>query len=129
MEMCEGGDLYTRISEKEYFSEKEARKVFYQIMSALNYCHLRHIAHRDLKLENILYINSNQDSQIKIIDFGFSKIFWKNDTIDETVASITKDRIQKINMKSKIGSAFYIAPEILEGQYDESCDIWSAGIK
>lgn len=46
MEMCEGGDLFTRITERKHFTEKEARKIFYQIISALNYCHLRHIAHR-----------------------------------------------------------------------------------
>lgn len=50
MEICQGGELFDRITAKGSFSEKEARHAFSQIMSALNYCHLRKIAHRFLQL-------------------------------------------------------------------------------
>jgi len=49
MEVCKGGELFDRITSKGNFSEKEARHAFSQIISALNYCHLRNIAHRLFK--------------------------------------------------------------------------------
>lgn len=73
-EICRGGELFDRIIEAEFFSEKVASKIFKQILQSLNYCHSQGIAHRDLKPENFLFESKDQDSDLKIIDFGLSKI-------------------------------------------------------
>lgn len=72
--MCAGGELFDRIIEAEYFSEVMAAKIFKQILQALNYCHSQQIVHRDLKPENFLFASKAEDSDLKIIDFGLSKI-------------------------------------------------------
>ena len=73
-ELCKGGELFDKIVEKEHYEEKEAAKVFKQIMTAINYCHEQNIAHRDLKPENFLFDTKEDNSDIKVIDFGLSKI-------------------------------------------------------
>ena len=72
--MCSGGELFDKIIEKEYFDEVYACGIFKQILQAINYCHTKEIAHRDLKPENFLYETKDEDSDIKVIDFGLSKI-------------------------------------------------------
>ena len=72
--MCAGGELFDRIIEKEYFSEKYAAQVFKQILEAINYCHKNGVCHRDLKPENFLFETKEDSSDIKVIDFGLSKI-------------------------------------------------------
>ena len=117
MEKCNGGELFDKIidniSQKRMFSEKETAKIFLQIMSAINYCHKNGICHRDLKPENILLLqkDNEDDYPIKLIDFGLSQIFKEN---------------KKLN--SKVGTAYYISPEVLCGRYTEKCDVWSAGV-
>lgn len=83
-------------------------------MLGINYCHARQIVHRDLKPENFLYETKEEGSDIKIIDFGLSKIFRPG------TSGINK-------MTTKAGTPYYISPEVLAGSYDESCDIWAAG--
>ena len=78
MEQCLGGTLLDRLlkmmeEEDEMFSEKEAAIIFKQIITAISYCHNQGICHRDLKLENVLFLTSQEDSPIKIIDFGLSQ--------------------------------------------------------
>lgn len=73
-ELCEGGELFDRIVKNEYFNEQLAAKTFKMVLMALNYCHSQNIVHRDLKPENFLYSNNDEDSDLKIIDFGLSKI-------------------------------------------------------
>jgi calcium-dependent protein kinase len=68
--------------------------------------------HRDLKPENFLYSNNEENSDLKIIDFGLSKI-------------LAGGKLQR--MKSRAGTPYYISPEVLAGNYDVSCDMWSAG--
>ena len=80
-------------------------------MSAVNYCHQRQIVHRDLKPENLLLNRDMTDPKITIIDFGTSGIF---------------DPSTK--MKQKYGTPYYIAPEVLNNNYDEKCDLWSIGV-
>jgi calcium-dependent protein kinase len=116
MEMCTGGELFDRIidriNKKKLFTEKEAAIIFKQMMSAICYCHGQKICHRDLKPENLLLCNNSEDSPIKVIDFGLSKIFTDNNR----------------KMTTKVGTAYYVSPEVLAGDYDEKCDIWSAGV-
>ena len=115
MELCTGGELFDRIIQKteqgKQFTEKEVANIFQQMMSAINYCHSNKIVHRDLKPENLLLATQDENSPIKVIDFGMSRIF-----------------NNKQAMFDKVGTAYYISPEVLDGFYDEKCDIWSAGV-
>ena len=117
MEECYGGELFDKITEhienEEMYSEKEAANILLQVMSAVEYCHNNGICHRDLKPENLLYLKKGdeKDNPLKVIDFGLSQ------TID----------VKKI-LSSKVGTAYYVSPEILQGKYNEKCDIWSAGV-
>ena len=116
MECCSGGELFDRIldriNSKNLYTEKQACHIFKQMVSAICYCHSQKICHRDLKPENLLFLNSSEDSPLKVIDFGLSKIF-------------TKDNHK---MTTKVGTAYYVSPEVLAGDYDEKCDVWSAGV-
>jgi len=113
--MCKGGEVFDMILEKGHFSEVEAAKLFRQILRGINYCHSHNIAHRDLKPENFLYETTEEDSDMKIIDFGLSKIL-----LPEKNGKIVK-------MQTKAGTPYYISPEVIAGNYDKSCDMWSAG--
>ena len=114
MEECKGGEIFDKIIEhiqnKKMYSEKDAADIIQQVMSCIRYCHNHNICHRDLKPENILYLynGSVNDNRIKIIDFGLSQ--------------------EKDKLVSKVGTAYYVSPEILKGKYTELCDIWSAGV-
>jgi len=68
-----GGELFDRIVQKSYYNEKEARDTCKILFSAIHYCHKKKVAHRDLKPENLLLTSENDDSDIKIADFGFAK--------------------------------------------------------
>ena len=118
MEECLGGELFDRImeriQEKKIYNEKEASIIFKQIMKGVEYCHSKGIVHRDLKPENILFLTKEENSPIKIIDFGLSKIFG--------------EKINNKFLSTKVGTAYYVSPEILEGKYNEKCDIWSCGV-
>ena len=114
MEECKGGEIFDRIiqhiQEKKMYSEKDAAIIFEQVMSCIAYCHNRNICHRDLKPENLLYLKAGDEknNRIKVIDFGLSQAC---------------DRL-----KTKVGTAYYVSPEILSGTYTHLCDIWSAGV-
>ena len=126
MEYCNGGELFqkilSKISKGETFTEKEAVPIFKQLMSAVSFCHSQGICHRDLKPENILFLNNKPDSPIKIIDFGLSKLF------GEIRPLMRGNKMEKNTMGSRLGTAYYISPEVLQGNYDNKCDIWSCGV-
>ena len=115
MEECNGGEFFDslakRAKEKNMYTEKECAKIFKQILEAVNYLHAHGVCHRDLKPENILFSNVADDSSLKLIDFGLSKV------LDG-----------ESNMKKTVGTTFYMAPEVIQGNYNEKCDIWSCGI-
>jgi len=117
-ELCTGGELFDRIIAKTHtveghFSEHDAAKLIYGILDAIRYCHdIKQIVHRDLKPENFLFLTPDDGSDIKIIDFGLSR----HDTQNFGV------------MKTKVGTPYYVAPEVLNREYTKSCDIWSIGV-
>ena len=123
-ELCTGGELLEKM-QRTQLKEKQIAKIFNQIMSAVAYCHEKGIAHRDLKLENILFASEAPDSPIKIIDFGFSVLLGKKDK-DKDSNDLKKFGFKR--MKSKVGTLYYISPEIIKGNYDEKCDIWACGV-
>ena len=73
--LCYGGELFDKISDEQYFSEKDAANIMKQFFSAINYCHSRKIVHRDMKPENLLLDKDEENPKIKIIDFGTSQTF------------------------------------------------------
>jgi calcium-dependent protein kinase len=72
MEHCSGGELLEKLIQKKSLKEKDAAKVIYSLLSALNYLHKKRICHRDLKLENLLFKDKSEDPPLKMIDFGLS---------------------------------------------------------
>ena len=113
---CANGELYDQIRYK--YNENQLAVLFYQIFSGLAYLHSNNIVHRDLKLENIVITEIENDKKtndryfwVKIIDFGTAKFFDKN----------KKEKIV-------VGSSYYIAPEVLKKNYNEKCDTWSVGV-
>jgi calcium-dependent protein kinase len=112
-ELCLGGDLFDRLDEQPGFryNEVHCAKLVKQILGALHYIHSRGIIHRDLKLENFLFTSTKPDSQVKMIDFGLSKHFEIGQQLNELV-----------------GTPYTVAPEILNGRYDEKCDVWAIGV-
>ena len=114
MENCKGGSLFKEISLNGPFNEDYASYVMYQLFSAIRYYNGLHIIHRDLKPENILIANKNKSNNfpnIKICDFGMSKIVEK-----------------QASQNSVVGSLYYVAPEVLNKNYNEKCDLWSCGV-
>jgi calcium-dependent protein kinase len=116
-EFCPEGELYDYINNSK-LNEQQLAVIFYQVFSGLKYLHENNILHRDLKPENILISKKEKDLLddeeyfwIQIIDFGTAKIF-ENDK----------------NENSIVGSAYYIAPEVLNKDYNEKCDTWSVGV-
>jgi len=114
MSPCEGGELFQRIQANNGFSEKHASRIFHDMLSAIYYLHSRGIVHCDLKPENFLFKNRktepNEDA-IKLIDFGMAKVI----------------RWRKYHKRMR-GTPYYMAPEVIEGRYNSSCDMWSMGI-
>ena len=116
-EFCAEGELYNYINNSK-LTEEQLSVIFYQVFSGLKYLHENNILHRDLKPENILISKKEIDLLdnmeyfwIQIIDFGTAKIF-QNDK----------------NENSVVGSPYYIAPEVLNKNYNEKCDTWSVGV-
>lgn len=125
-ELCKGGELFDKIIEEEYFSEKMSATIFKQILQSLNYCHNQGIAHRDLKPENFLFESKDVNSDLKIIDFGLSKII-KSQQFGEAGLNNHVHVKELDKMQTRAGTPNYISPEVLAGNYGVECDLWSAG--
>ncbi|XP_036955513.1 calcium/calmodulin-dependent protein kinase type 1 isoform X1 [Acanthopagrus latus] len=112
MQLVSGGELFDRIIEKGFYTEKDASKLIQQILDAVKYLHDMGIVHRDLKPENLLYYSMDEDSKIMISDFGLSKI--------EGSGSV---------MSTACGTPGYVAPEVLaQKPYSKAVDCWSIGV-
>ncbi|KAL9965286.1 hypothetical protein ACROYT_G029061 [Oculina patagonica] len=108
-EYASNGEMFNYLSHGA-LPEKEARKKFAQILSAVEYCHKRHVVHRDLKAENLLL---DQGLNIKIADFGFGNYYTPGSPLN-----------------TWCGSPPYAAPEVFEGKlyHGPQLDIWSLGV-
>jgi len=100
-EICKGGELFDEILQRGKFTERDGAILMKQVLSCINYCHQANIVHRDLKPENILLEQNKEFDQIKIIDFGTSLVYDPNRNLDE-----------------KLGTPYYIAPEVLNKNYN-----------
>jgi len=118
LEMIKGGELYDKIVDEGEYSEEETKLIVLQILDAVEYLHQNGIAHRDLKPENILCVSKTDSraifrhEQIKVADFGLSKMF---NTGDDLI--------------SQCGSPTYVAPEVLLAKpYTAAVDMWALGV-
>jgi calcium-dependent protein kinase len=141
-EYCAQGDLLQKVQKAGHMNEIIVKLIMFEILTAVAYLHARNVIHGDLKLENILIMTLSaysskksfnqacdidiqqyrkdsktkfenfQSFQIKVIDFGCSKIFTKHNR----------------RFTGMIGSALYMAPEVIDGVYDERADVWSCGV-
>jgi serine/threonine protein kinase len=136
-DLCEGGELFDKIVEKATsspetedfngcFSERQAARILHQILSAVASMHSRNIAHRDIKPENILFETKDEDSPVKIIDFGLARKHHYNPNHHSTYERVT--RKNQAPMRTVVGTPYYIAPEVLRQRYTKSCDLWSIGV-
>ena len=110
MEYCEGKDLMDFILSKQHLSELESLKFFQQLINALFYLHSQNIAHRDVKIDNML-LDKNKD--LKLVDFGLSTKYSDDILLDQPC-----------------GTVVYAAPEVLDGNeyHGMLADVWSSGI-
>ncbi|EEE59106.1 hypothetical protein OsJ_10964 [Oryza sativa Japonica Group] len=112
MELCKGGELLDRILARGgKYSEEDAKVVMRQILSVASFCHLQGVVHRDLKPENFLFSSKDENSAMKVIDFGLSDFVKPDERLNDIV-----------------GSAYYVAPEVLHRSYGTEADMWSIGV-
>uniref|UniRef100_A0A8B9KAL9 Ribosomal protein S6 kinase n=1 Tax=Astyanax mexicanus TaxID=7994 RepID=A0A8B9KAL9_ASTMX len=113
LELLRGGELLDRIRRKQHFSETEASRIMRRLVSAVSHMHDVGVVHRDLKPENLLFTDESENSEIKVIDFGFARLKPPDNQL----------------LKTPCFTLQYAAPEILTYDgYDESCDLWSLGV-
>ena len=112
MEYCSGGDLFSYLEQRNFrLPEEQACKFMHKMCAAIYYCHSYGIAHRDLKPENVLMTSNKEDADLRILDFGFSKIIGPDEKCTE-----------------HYGTLNYVAPEVLlDEPYGKEVDLWSLG--
>ncbi|PAN50419.1 hypothetical protein PAHAL_9G518600 [Panicum hallii] len=112
LEYCRGGDLHAYLQRHKRVSETVAKHFIRQLASGLQMLRDNNVVHRDLKPQNILLVENNENSLLKIADFGFAK-FLQPFALAETLC----------------GSPLYMAPEVMQAQkYDAKADLWSVGV-
>jgi len=113
MELAKGGDVYNRVNKGGPLREEEARRIVKMVLEGVHHLHQCGITHRDLKLENLLYKQATNRSDIMISDFGLAYQSSDHDDI----------------MMTTCGTSEYLAPEIIEGEvYDSAVDMWAIGV-
>jgi len=127
-EKIHGGPLLHHIQDRVYFTEAEAAEIIKSLADALRHLHKQGIAHRDLKPDNILCVNSNSPCPVKLCDF---------DLCSKTSIDISTPRLL-----TPVGSVEYMAPEVVDVfitndyiyddeedlSYSKKCDLWSLGV-
>merc|ERR1712232_1541986 len=114
-ELVTGGELFDKIVELGAYTEADAAELVARMVSAIDYLHSMNIVHRDLKPENLLLKDDGDISEVKLADFGLSKI--------------VSEGVQKQLMQTACGTPGYVAPEVLTADgYDKEVDLWSLGV-
>ncbi|GAV69710.1 Pkinase domain-containing protein/EF_hand_5 domain-containing protein [Cephalotus follicularis] len=111
MELCAGGELFDRIIAQGHYSERAAAGICRAIVNVVHICHFMGVMHRDLKPENFLLSSKGEGAMLKATDFGLS-VFIEEGKIYRDI----------------VGSAYYVAPEVLRRSYGKEIDMWSAGV-
>ncbi|URE05386.1 calcium-dependent protein kinase [Musa troglodytarum] len=111
--LCEGGELLDRILAKKdsRYTEKDAAIVVRQMLKVAAECHLHGLVHRDMKPENFLFKSTEENSPLKATDFGLSDFIEPGKKFHDIV-----------------GSAYYVAPEVLKRKSGPESDVWSIGV-
>ena len=136
MELMKGGELLDRLQKKHSFTEAQASGIFKQLVSAVSFMHQKNVVHRDLKpevdefyqciythnihththLQNLLFSSDSDDAIVKVVDFGFARVFPEENK----------------PLTTPCYTLAYAAPEVLstrqDNGYTESCDLWSLGV-
>lgn len=149
MELCRGGELFGALDRKcadagrpvRVFGERRIAELTRQMLGAIRYMHSRGVAHRDVKLENWLFDLADVESaaHLKLVDFGLAKVYGprsnrslkileKQALCDDPDSSSASAESLVSLLDDRVGSAYYCAPEVLSGEYDKRCDLWSLGV-
>jgi serine/threonine protein kinase len=91
MELCTGGELFHHIVSEKWLSESLAADYMYQILSVVAYCHSKGIVHRDLKPANIMLSRKNNKADLKIIDFGASRLISRKDGLSKCIGTVIQE--------------------------------------
>eukprot|EP00891_Asterochloris_glomerata_P005079 jgi/Astpho2/5079/Aster-08016 len=111
MELCSGGELFDRIVAKGHYRQGSYPQMVRTMLKVVAHCHSLGVIHRDLKPENFLLATKASDAELKATDFGLS-VFYRPGQ----------------EFKDIVGSAYYVAPEVLRRRYSSQADIWSCGV-
>ena len=113
MEYCSGGDLFSYLEKRNFrLPENQACKFMHKMCAAIYYIHQYGIAHRDLKPENVLMTSKDENADLRILDFGLSKIIGPDEKCTEPYGTLS-----------------YVAPEVLlDIPYGKEVDLWSLGV-
>uniref|UniRef100_A0A0D9XLY9 non-specific serine/threonine protein kinase n=1 Tax=Leersia perrieri TaxID=77586 RepID=A0A0D9XLY9_9ORYZ len=120
MELCAGGELFSKIKKQGHYSERKAAELMKIIVGIIETCHSHGVMHRDLKPENFLLLDAEDEFSVKAIDFGLSVFF-------KPVRIVSTHKSGQV-FTEVVGSPYYIAPEVLEKRYGPEADIWTAGV-
>lgn len=111
LEYCDGGSLRKKIWNGGFYKNAAAAKIIRTVVDAVAYLHQHSIVHRDIKPDNILFLDKSPESKVMLGDFGLAKFMNESTTT------------------SYVGTLGYLAPEIIQRKsYNYKCDIWSIGI-
>jgi len=109
--------LLDAIEERGYPEEADAAEIIHNLLYCINYCHQQGVCHLDLKLDNLLLHEDGSPSSgfgnIKVIDFGFARPLHHG---------------EQTRFQNEVGTPYYVAPQVLNGDYNYKCDIWSIGV-
>mmetsp|Transcript_35818 Transcript_35818/g.45985 ORF Transcript_35818/g.45985 Transcript_35818/m.45985 type:complete len:1225 (+) Transcript_35818:183-3857(+) len=111
VELCMGCSLQERLHQLGFFGEGQCAGMVRKMLSAVRHIHINGIIHRDLNLENWLFETPEEWAELKLIDVGLSRHFCKGEVLH-----------------LPIGTPYTMAPEVLQGSYTQSCDLWSMGV-
>jgi calcium-dependent protein kinase len=113
LELCSGGDLYDRVISMGHLKERQVAVLMRDLFRAVQHMHENKICHRDLKPEHFLLTSQDPigHASLKVIDFGLACIFQDD-----------------VPIKTKAGTPYFVAPQVLAGKYDKACDLWSLGV-
>ena len=145
-ELCEGGSLLDRLNfhypsaaPTKLMSEGQVALIVQQILAALAVCHSLHVIHRDVKPENILFVNRSKESPLKLIDFGLAttladavsaakEIKVKRKGFGANFACVGGCQVARRRVMPRAGTLNFFSPEMIRGWYNEVHDVFSVGI-